>query len=308
MPLDKNFAYHFIKGNCYNHGEWLYQRIFENETPVDVAFIGSSRTLHSANDQLIERAISEKTGKELNVVNLGFCQQGRNFQYSVLKDLLKHKHPRLVVIEITEDEPRSTHQSFPYIADSYDVLSAPFLNQYYLPDLFKAVVVRWEQLKYKLFFRTELKIGNRSNYGYSSLDRVVTEQEVQQNSAYWNHRILRDHTSWSGRFLDNYPFHFISKSLALLKSKKIDYCFLFIPTSNTNIKGSVFDQFYQKTGNCYYIDPENYKQREYWLDASHFNDKGSEKLVDQLSDLLTEELCLKPIIEDSLSDDNSGLQ
>lgn len=307
IPLDKNFAYHFIKGNCYNHGEWLYHRIFENQAPVDVAFIGSSRTLHAVNDELLENAIEEKTGEQRNIVNLGFCQQGRNFQYSMLKDLLKHKHPKLVVMEITEDEPRSTHQSYPYIADMNDILVAPCLNTYYWSDLFKAIVVRWEQLKFKLFFHENLKFGNRSKYGYSSLDRVVTEKEVEQNRNYWNKRILRDHSSRFGQFLDSYPFFFINKSLALLERENINYCFLFIPTSNTDIKGSVFDQFYREKGNCYYINPTEYNQREFWLDASHLNDKGSEKLLDQLTQMLTEELCLKPIPEGLPLDGNSDL-
>ncbi|MFA9389495.1 MAG: hypothetical protein ACERKD_06790 [Prolixibacteraceae bacterium] len=292
LPLNKEFAFHFIKGNCYNHGEWLYERIFENETPVDVAFIGSSRTLHAVNDKVLEELVLQKTGNKLNVANLGFCQQGRNFQYSVLKDLLKHKHPSLVVIEITEDEQRSSHQSFPYIADMIDVLTAPFLNAYYLSDLMKAINVRWEQLKFTLIFKTKLNSNQKSNYGYGSMDRVATPDEIQQNRAYWNRRILRDHSSDIGRYLDHYPFYFVQKSIELLKKNQVEFCFLFVPTSNPDIKESVFNRYYENLASCYSISPSNYQNGDLWLDASHFNNKGAQLVADELLGFLEDELCL----------------
>ena len=308
IPLNKEFAFHFIKGNCYNHGEWLYQRIFENQAPVDVAFIGSSRTLHAVNDKALGKTLSGKTGSDLNVVNFGFCQQGRNFQYAVLKDLLKHKHPKLVIIEITEDERRSTHQSYPYIADARDIVFSPCLNSYYWTDLVKAIAVRWEQLKFNLFFKTDLNSKNASLYGYSSIDRVVTNDELKQNREYWNKRILRDHKSFWGKFLDSYPKYFLEKTIDLLNEDSVEFCFLFIPTANVDIENSLFDSYYQQFGKCYYLKPSKYSDQSLWLDASHFNDEGSLKVIDELSEFVMDELCLKPLTQTLPSDDNSGLQ
>ena len=184
LPVSKDFGYHFIKGNCYNHGAWLYDRIFENETPVDIVFLGSSKTLHGINEKVIETKINERTGKNINVVNFGYCQLGRNFLYSILKDLLKHKNPKLVFIEISEDESRSTHNSYPYIADSKDLVFSHLFNQYYLPDLFRGIVLRWEFYKTKLIFGIEEKTPNLYNYGYAGSNRITIDYEIERNKKY----------------------------------------------------------------------------------------------------------------------------
>lgn len=292
FPVSKSFSYHFIKGNCYNHGAWIYDRIFENDTPVDVAFIGSSHSLHGINEVGIEKEIVSKTGKEIQISNFGYCQMGRNFQYAVLKDLLKEKQPKLVVIEIAEDESRVSHSSFPFIADTEDILSSHFLNQYYLSDLFKAVVLRWEYYKAKFVFGFENYSINKSNYGYGSSTRIASKSEIEKNKENYKNIIKRDHEGLAGNFLDNYPFYFLNKSVQLLKENNIDFVFLFIPTSNVDIEKSFLNNRYEEISRVYNISPLNFTDIENWMDGSHLNDTGSKKISNQVAAIISEELCL----------------
>ena len=89
MPVDKAFGYSFTN-NVDCNTSWIYYRIFENENPVDIAFIGTSHTGCGINDSLLTRKLSEGS-RPIQVANLAYCTKGRNMQKAVMKDLLEQK-------------------------------------------------------------------------------------------------------------------------------------------------------------------------------------------------------------------------
>ena len=115
LPYNKQFGYNRMLESC-SRGDWLYQRIFKNEIPVDIAFIGSSRTICAVNDSLLESYLG------VHVANLAFCRYGRSLHYSLFKDLLRKKTPEMVVLEIRAEESRFGHPDFAHIADMEDLL------------------------------------------------------------------------------------------------------------------------------------------------------------------------------------------
>ena len=73
IPINVRKQYEGLSGDCANHAIWIYDRIVKNETPIDIAFIGSSHTMHAVND----KSLTENShGK--NITNLGYCRFGRN--------------------------------------------------------------------------------------------------------------------------------------------------------------------------------------------------------------------------------------
>src|ERR1035437_9615834 len=116
-PYFEEFAWHYIQNDCYNHGAWIYDRINHNQTPIDIAFIGSSHTIHAFQDKTIE----QKLGTGYHVSSMGYCRYGRNLQYTLLRMLLEHKNPKYVVIEVHEDEEKNSHDIFPYLAKTNDL-------------------------------------------------------------------------------------------------------------------------------------------------------------------------------------------
>ena len=138
LPYDKQYGYHCLLESC-GRRVWNYSRIFENKNPVDVAFIGSSRTICAVQDSLLENILPQPT----QFVNLGFCRYGRSLHYAFVKDLLSRHQPACVVLEVNEKESRFSHPDFPYVADGRDLIF-PVFRQGYLQQLVMGVQARFE--------------------------------------------------------------------------------------------------------------------------------------------------------------------
>src|SRR5690606_2046906 len=99
-------------------------------------------------DETIEKELTNLSGKNIKVANLGYCRRGRDIQYIMLKELFEHKKPSVIIIEVAEDEPKKSHPVFPYLAESSDLWNSCIIfNQRYFSNLRKGTAVRFEQIK-----------------------------------------------------------------------------------------------------------------------------------------------------------------
>jgi len=57
FPIDKRTRYTSLKDDCFNHGIWIHDRLFKNETPTDIIFLGTSHTVNAIDDKLIEDSL-----------------------------------------------------------------------------------------------------------------------------------------------------------------------------------------------------------------------------------------------------------
>src|SRR6187402_494770 len=119
VSINKRLKYIGLKKECFDHGLLLYDRIYKDAKPVDLAFFGSSHTINAIDDTLIARKLNK------SVFNFGFCSLGQNIYYTLLKEVLTTKKISTVVLEVREDEDRYSHKVFPFIADTKDVLFPP---------------------------------------------------------------------------------------------------------------------------------------------------------------------------------------
>ena len=187
IPVPRIFYYNYIKDDCYNHGAWIYDRMARNNTPVDVAFIGSSHTIHSFNEPQIEKELPG-----LHLANFGYCRMGRNLQYVLLKDILKYKKPRLVIIELSEEESKNSHDIFPYLAKNKDLLlSKSAVNRDYFSDLYHGFVTRIDAVKQTYIFRKKYAEADMYDYGYGASDRIAPTEELNDNIAAWERRMKK---------------------------------------------------------------------------------------------------------------------
>ena len=95
LNYDKAFAWNFIEGDCGGHGNWVWNRIYNNPKTIDVAFIGSSVIIAGINDQVVEDSFRRQTDLDLNFANLGYCRFGRNLSYAILKELFGQRNVKL---------------------------------------------------------------------------------------------------------------------------------------------------------------------------------------------------------------------
>ena len=135
LPHDKFLRYQALNDGSAPTAYWIYERIHDDATPIDVAFIGTSRTGMSVHSRRLEDEL-QRRGVTAKAVNLYLVKTGVNLQYVVARELLEARTIKLLVVEIDEREDRKPHPDFIYLADTSDILAAPLLvNLNYLSDI-----------------------------------------------------------------------------------------------------------------------------------------------------------------------------
>lgn len=285
------FAFHFIKDDCYNHGAWIYDRITQNARPIDVAFIGSSHTIHAFQEEKMERQLDSS----YLLANLGYCRYGRNLQYVMLKFLIQHKSPKLIVIEVHEDEEKNSHDIFPYLADTKDLLLPPTpFNRDYFSDLFRGTSARLECFKATYIFRQITPDSDFSPYGYANEDRVASEVELRDNENAWRRRLARTELPVLEDMKMKYPLAYLDKMTGLLNEKKTPFIFVYLPEFGSKLKIPKHAEFYKKMGTLLYAPDSIFSVSSNWMDASHFNNKGSALFSEWMTLQLKQKLCVNP--------------
>ena len=291
-PYSEEFAYHFIEDDCYNHGSWIFDRITRNLAPIDIAFIGSSHTIHAIQEKKIEQLL----GSYNHIANLGYCRSGRNLEFILLQMLLKHKAPKVIVIEVYEDEVKNSHDIFPYLANTSDLFLTPTLiNRDYFSDIYNGALARLEYFKAKNVFSKRISVINNELYGYGAADRRVTEEELARNVAAWEKRLKRFEPESIEKIKIKYPFAYLKKMIRIIKEKNIQLFFVYLPESGSKLKRPKYAEYYQNAGTLFLPPQFIFDDATNWMDATHLNDKGSELFSTWMANQLRNELCINPV-------------
>jgi hypothetical protein len=287
-PYPKKFAFNYIKNDCYNHGAWIYDRINSNQEPVDIAFIGSSHTIHAFQDKKIEELLETNS----RVTNLGYCRIGRNLEYILLKLLLEKKSPKMVVIEVNEDEAKNSHDIFPYLANSKDLFYTPTpINRDYFSDLFNGGSARLEYFKEHFIFRNKYPEINPELYGYTAESRIVTDLELEENEKKWQKRFKRYESEMITNIKIKYPFAYLNKMIKMLNDKKIPFIFVYLPEYGSKMKSPKYADQYEKLSKVLIPPADILNNKTNWMDAAHLNNNGSVLLSKWIAESLKKEIC-----------------
>lgn len=287
LPYSTEFARHFIKDDCYNHGAWIFDRLTKNTTPIDIAFIGSSHTIHSFQEKKMEAVLENK----FHLANLGYCRFGRNLEYLFVKELLANKNPKLVVLEVHEDEAKNSHDIFPYLAGTKDLLVSPtFVNRDYFSDVFMGASARQEQFKANYIFQEKYPEPDLNPYGYGESDRVATADEFAKNKKGWSKWVKRRSSSEIEQIQLKYPYSYLIKTINLLQSKKVPFVFVYLPESGSNFQKPLRFDFYKQFGEVLILPDSILNNPANWMDDMHFNNNGanlvSEWMAEQLKEIM----------------------
>lgn len=136
LPHDRHVRFNSLDHVHVVKAGWIYERIHFDRTPIDVAFIGTSRTLYGVNSRSVEESAARDGGRPLRVVNFGMHHLGRGMHYLIARELLRNRKIRLLVVEVQETETRAQHPAFYRLGDVSDVVGAPLvINTNYFSDL-----------------------------------------------------------------------------------------------------------------------------------------------------------------------------
>ena len=275
LPVDKRMKFQGLHYDCFNHGIWIYDRIFNNSKPVDIAILGSSHTINGMDDKLIENEMQET---DFKVVNFGYCRLGRNFSFALLKEIIEEKRPKYLILEVLEDEDWFSHPIYPYIARSEDVvLVNPLINRNYLKDLYTHCAYKTELTQEFLYQKTETDTIRQHEFGFSSSADTISSDILDEIKI--QRSIKRPEQSGIERsYFMSMPRKYLKKIHKLCEKNNMKILFLYLPSYGVRYKKPKEYTAYQKYGEV--IIPPEYimDNKNNWYDENHLNVSGANKL------------------------------
>jgi hypothetical protein len=312
LPHDKFLRYEALNDHVAPNAYWIYERIHYDPTPIDVAFIGTSRTGRSVNAQRLEADLRAR-GIATHAANLYLFKTGRNMHYAVAKELLEHRQVKLLVLEITEQEDRKPHPDFVFLADPQDIVFAPTLiNLRYLSDL-----ARLPGRQVDLFLQTALqRLGWRRpdfvpppyrgpdiDISHSlvtldgreySFDREHSRSEMEalrvKQEASLTPSVLPESLNWLEY---RFPRLYVDRILDLAARHGTRVVFLYVPRYGAPESPAPYKLYTQRAG---LINPgpgiQNYR---FWDEETHMNWSGAKFLTDAVAEQLADGGYLGPV-------------
>ena len=294
-PFPAKDRYNEIQKDCQT-GMWLYERIHENPKPIDIAFIGTSRTMCGIIDTLVRDTLHARTGHPHMPANMGVCRNGVNLHALILRDLLAHKHPQYVVVEVHTRMPINSHVHFPMLANAADVLlPASALNSGYFEDL---TTMTWTRLTHW----RDRTLGIKRVYpeilpdpDFSFLK--VPEDVVADSLEMVKKRERRQKTGsdyptglegWWRSIQDQHPSTYYRRMAAMCQAARVPLFFLYLPGYGTSAAKPQEMEFYQTLAPVLLPPDSIFLNPELFFDPDHLNQQGAHLLSTWLSHALAE--------------------
>ena len=300
LPHDRYILWQSENTEAYARLGWAYERIHDDQTPVDIAFIGTSHTMNGIDAGGIAREIAASgvrnaNGKCLTATNLAIPAYGRNMHWLVTRELLRARPVKLLVIEVFENETRKAHPVFSHVADEADILGAPLLiNLNYMHDIvrlpFRQVTLAAETLAPEEFGLK--RKWSPDDYDGSTINntRVVSARGValtpprdtvlpleELKKVAEEHARSKNTHMLGARFADleyAYPMHYLNGMLDLAKQRGVKVVFMYLP--GYGLPDAPYDMKpYQGHGDMISANPV-LRHTDYWFDADHLNATGAQ--------------------------------
>lgn len=132
LPHDPYIRFQNLNDTIYKRMGWIYERIHFDDTPIDVVFVGSSRTGAGIYPTLLEPALAAR-GVTARVVNFSLPSSGFDIRETIVEELLANRDVKLLVFDVVEAFPRDGHEAFGNVASVGELLQAPWLINRTLP-------------------------------------------------------------------------------------------------------------------------------------------------------------------------------
>lgn len=272
FPLEREQLFIGLKNDCASRGYWIYERLYKDSTPVDFAFIGSSKTMNA-----IDESIIEKEFEDLNVLNFGYCRYGRNLHYHFSRELIAEKNINYLVLEVRYEENPYSHPIFPYIASTGDLLTAyPFFNKDWFSDWSTAFRYRLQLLQEELWKSTSPGLPTGKQYGYI-INPNTADTTALTNAAH-ERNLLTQSSEIKENFENIYPLYYLSRIVDICKENQVKVYFLYLPNYGMPSTGPKKPGFYLQNGTLLIPPPDILNEKSNWGDPNHLNEIGARKI------------------------------
>jgi hypothetical protein len=299
---DPYSRYEAVRSTDYIKAGWIYERLHFDPTPVDVAFIGSSRTMQGVDSQQIEKALNSASGGNYHVVNLALPKLGRDVPYLLGRMLVETKKPKIVVVEVDYLNQREGTAIYPQLATFDDLLHAPQPDQDFLHD-FVSIPARhgrllWQSLTSKSEFdparyrgahwdddyQTTGADGRMSQPRLESMEKDQLHREAVQWVSQQQNK-FRQYDSWAWvEFYYNEAYE--QRLLALLQQSGVKIVLLYLSAIGSADRPAHFERL-SGYGELWPIPPDLTGDSTLWFNATHMNYHGAQRLSDWLAGKLS---------------------
>lgn len=307
LPENPYQRWQLLDHTIHSQARWIYERVHDDPTPIDVAFVGPSRVGAGINAPRLGEALA-KRGLPSNVVNFSLPEAGRNVNLAIVEEMLKTKRPKLLVIGVIEKPSRFGHPAFKYIAPRGMIADPGYVgNINYLSDL---AYLPFRQL---YLFAADLLPGatgltkqfDPKRYAGSSVDTTgdvhLPDGTIKNGSqpasaaelARGVHKLESGmHPPILPASLADVEFgderHFIRRIAAAAKAHGVPIAFIAIPyyTGPDTIQEEPFYREYGPVWNAGFLSPH----AEWYCDYGHLTSGGAKILSDWLVTPIAAEL------------------
>jgi hypothetical protein len=300
LPDDPYQRWQLLDESIFNRARWMYERIHYDTTPVDVVFVGPSRTSKGVDAPRLSESLA-RLGKPSRVVNFSLADTGRNTNYIAIRELFKEKQPKLVVIGVTEKPARFGHPAFKYLAPSSSIANPGYfgdLNYFsdlvYLPfrqiELFAADLAPSEMGLSKTFDPTQYPGVSINTTGDVVLPDGTIKEGMTPASLTELHRGVRKleagmHAPFLPKSMADVEFgderYYIRQIVGMAKAHGARVAFLFLPYYSG--PGTLQEQrFYDSFGpvwNAGFLA----SHAEFYADYAHLTRPAAEQVTDWLT-------------------------
>jgi hypothetical protein len=259
--------------------------MYNNPKEIDLVFLGSSQTINGINDKLIEDKLA---CKRLHVANLGYCRLGVNLYYLLIKEIIKTKKPKAIIIEIRGEENRYSHPVFPYLANSKDVLTATlFFNRDFFPDCYRKIYYKLDVIHEMLFNELKNKEIRKEDFGFAS-NADTARIELLNEAKLRRSKHKKELTSFERNFVMKYSRSYYEKIAELCVKNHIKLMFLYIPSYGSPAEKPKEFNTYVKYGPVLMPPLSIFETTNNWADENHLNQAGAKVFSDWIAKQIDE--------------------
>ncbi len=291
LPHNKYVRYQLLDIGVYAKAKWIYERAHFSNTPIDIAFIGTSHTLNGIDSELVQRRLNDNANTKRHVVNFAIPHLGRDMHYTLIDMLLSEHKPQAIILEVRESEARDMHPGTHYIADSSSLIYAPLLvNLRYAGNLIRQPSRNFKVALNSLFpwlspfeFEKDASaVPNHKNYALDFPDdrtrplspgkqKLDEERQNENRAAPYKYNEVSDLESL---LFFNANNTYVKRIQNLAAQKGVDVFYLYLPDYGTK-EFPLRNIYIENWEDMIYPDFQFYQNPAYFNDLGHLNAEGA---------------------------------
>jgi len=276
---------------------WIKKTVFSPRRDIDYAIIGSSYAWCAINPNVLSKRMNNAA-----VLNLSRNWDGRDADYFIIKELIKHHNVRNIILQFHDEELERVHPYTDYLITPEDaftemvfyIKNTPLINKEKIKERINTIINYFANLSiraYQQIFRKNEALPHHYKKssdllkGFYILDSRAKQQTAKfkkLKGKTWNFVPAKKETAPDGTRADFY----LDKIWKLCEKHKVNLYFVFIPHYLFPLPSKSTVNYFIRMGEVLIPDIRFVDEMKYWRNPTHLYQLGSRRYTRQLVHLL----------------------